>query len=120
MLDLNRQESILKDISYLLYGNEVIPEENKNRIEVIVKLVYQRVSRLMPKGIAFPSDLDYIITEVAVSRFNRIGSEGMTSESQQDWSASFIDNDLQSYKMDIEDWLKDNGYDERRGVVRFI
>ena len=38
-----------------------------------------------------PPELDFIIEEITIRRYNRIGSEGMTSESVEGHSVNFYD-----------------------------
>lgn len=46
--------------------------------------------------------LEYIVEEVAVKRFNRVGAEGMTQESVDGRSNTFQANDFDEY-MDVID-----------------
>ena len=66
-----------------------------------------------------PAELEYIIVEVAIIRFNRIGSEGISSHSVEGESQTFTDNDFKSYSNDIQAYLErqKNG---TRGRLRFI
>ena len=66
-----------------------------------------------------PEALAYIVVEVAVARFNRIGSEGMSSHSVEGESISFSDDDFAGYKADIEAYL-DEQSGTKRGRVRFL
>lgn len=73
-----------------------------------------------------PIELEYIVDEATIRRFNRIGSEGMKSESVEGHSVTFDDNDdpLAPYETKIEDYLdslKSDDEDERKpGVVYFV
>lgn len=49
-----------------------------------------------------PARLQYIVTEVAVARFNRIGSEGLKSHSVEGESMSWDDNDFAPFMTEIE------------------
>lgn len=44
-----------------------------------------------------PNGLEYIITEVMVKRFNRIGAEGMASHSLEGTSMTFSVDDFKEY-----------------------
>ena len=58
---------------------------------------------LLPIGIEeVPDRLEYIVEEVAVKRFNRVGAEGMTQESVDGRSNTFQANDFDEY-MDVID-----------------
>lgn len=49
------------------------------------------------KASEIPTDLEYMIVEVMIRRFNRIGSEGYTSKEIEGLSMSFTQNDFQEY-----------------------
>ena len=66
-----------------------------------------------------PEELEHIIIEVAVIRYNRIGSEGLLSHSVKDETMSFSDNDFSGFMGEIEAWL-DEQDGTKRGRVRFI
>lgn len=67
-----------------------------------------------------PSDLSFIVEEVAVKRFNRIGAEGMQSESVEGRSATFRDDDFDEYLDDIAKRYPDLSANEsRKGYVNF-
>jgi hypothetical protein len=88
------------------------------KLNLIISLTTSRLKHLLG-GIDPPAELDYIITEVAIIRFNRIGSEGLTSHTVEGESQSFSDDDFKSYTADIQDWLySHNG--SAKGKVRFI
>lgn len=53
---------------------------------------------------AVPERLEYIVEEVAVKRFNRVGAEAMSSESVDGRSSTFQVNDFDEY-MDVIDAL---------------
>ena len=66
-----------------------------------------------------PEELNYIITEVSVIRFNRIGSEGFSSHSVEGESQTFAEDDFAGYRDDIQAWLN-NQKDAKKGRVRFL
>ena len=70
-------------------------------------------------GVDPPKELAHIIVEVSVIRFNRIGSEGVSSHSVKDESMSFVENDFTGYMDEIEAWL-DEQSETKKGRVRFL
>ena len=48
-----------------------------------------------------PEELNYILIDVAVKRYNRLKNEGMTSYSQEGETISFAANDFDEFKDDI-------------------
>ncbi|MCD2255772.1 phage head-tail connector protein [Lactobacillus sp. CC-MHH1034] len=68
-----------------------------------------------------PDELNYIVTEVAVARFNRIENEGMKQYSQSSQGITFYDSDFDPYLADIELWRKNNDAKlNSLGSVQFI
>ena len=70
-------------------------------------------------GVEPPESLDYIIIDVCIRRFNRIGSEGMTSHTVEGESISFSDSDFAGFEGDIQAYL-DTQKESARGRVRFL
>lgn len=68
---------------------------------------------------AIPETLDYIVTEVAVVRYNRLGSEGKSQESVEGFSSTYSNNDFMAYESAIESYL-DLYRPSKKGVIRFI
>lgn len=66
-----------------------------------------------------PEELNYIITDVAIIRYNKIGSEGVSSHTVEGESLSFSDDDFAGYRDDIQDYL-DRQKEVKKGKVRFL
>ncbi len=68
-----------------------------------------------------PKELNYILVEVAVKRFNRLKNEGMTSYSQEGESITFNSSDFDDFNADIQQWRVDNQKNVKSlGTVHFI
>lgn len=96
--------------------------ENDNSMDTKLGIILSATkSRLMVLlgGLDVPEDLSYIVTDVSIMRFNRIGSEGLSSHSVEGESLSFSNNDFESYMEDIQSYL-DSQKDVKRGKVRFL
>ena len=87
-------------------------------LNTIINLTTARLSLLLG-GIEPPDTLDHIVVEVSVARFNRIGSEGLSSHSVEGESLSFTENDFTPFMDEIQAFL-DTQKDNTRGKVRFI
>lgn len=87
-------------------------------LNVIINLTTARLTLLLG-GTEPPDTLDHIIIEVAVARFNRIGSEGLSSHSVEGESLSFTENDFDPFMGEIQAFL-DSQAENTRGKVRFI
>ena len=88
------------------------------KLKLILNLVTARLQMLLG-GIEPPESMEHIIVEVAIMRFNRIGSEGMTSHSVEGESNTFTDNDFSGFADEIQAFL-DTQKDSKRGKVRFL
>lgn len=106
--------TILENVKELL-GN---PKNIDDKLNVIIELTQKRLGNLLSVK-EVPKELEYIVVEVSVIRFNRIGSEGVSSHSVEGESMSFNDDDFDSYDKDIRSWLN-NQSDLKKGRVRFL
>lgn len=107
---------MLEDIKMLL---GITGAELDQRLETILWSVEARLKFLLGGVEEIPSSLTYIVIEVSVARFNRIGSEGMASHSVEGENISYVDNDFAAYMDDIQTYL--NKQEEaKRGRVRFL
>lgn len=77
----------------------------------------QVLSYLTPIEVV-PDELSYIVSELVVIRYNRIGSEGLTNESVEGYSATYSD-DMTNYILAINAYLNTVRL-PKTGVVRFI
>ena len=68
-----------------------------------------------------PSELDFILLEVSVKRYNRLANEGMSSYAQEGQSITFSANDFDEFANDIDAWKDENGVkDNNSGRFLFI
>ena len=93
------------------------------QVEAIYSNIAERlVHRLEETGI--PAELEYIVDEATIRRFNRIGSEGMKSESVEGHSVTYEDGDdpLSPYESVIIAYLEAQEPEPTRksGVVYFL
>lgn len=92
-----------------------------DRDTLLKQLIASATARLktLLGGIEPPESLEYIITEVTIRRFNRIGSEGMASHTVEGESISFAASDFDGFEDDIQAYL-DTQKESARGRVRFL
>lgn len=108
---------MLEDIKELL-GISESDITMDTRLEIILNATKRRLKVLLG-GIDVPDDLNYVVTDVSIMRFNRIGSEGLSSHSVEGESLSFSNNDFEPYMDDIQSYL--NAQKEAtKGKVRFL
>ena len=108
---------MLTDLKLFL-GIDAADTDRDPLLNLIIAHTTARLKRLLG-GIDVPQDMQYIIIEVSVIRFNRIGSEGVSSHSVEGESLTFNDDDFSGYADDIKAFLEQqkNG---TRGKLRFI
>ena len=87
-------------------------------LATIMNLATARL-KLLLGGIEPPEELEHIIVELSVARFNRIGSEGLSSHSVEGESLSFTENEFTPFLSEIQAFL-DGQKENTRGKVRFL
>jgi hypothetical protein len=100
----------------LLLG--ITDESLDEKLKLIISTATARLKVLLG-GLEPPDSLEYIIREVSVIRFNKIGSEGMKSQTVEGESMTFDDNDFSGFMDEIQAFL-DTQKDSVRGKVRFL
>lgn len=108
---------MLNDLKLML-GIDAFDDSQDDKLKLIIATATSRLKMLLG-GIEPPESMDYIIREVAIIRFNRIGSEGLTSHSVEGESLSFADSDFDNYAGEIQAFLESQE-DSKRGRVRFL
>lgn len=107
----------------ILLGEEV----NKEQVEVIYRLIKTRLLNICKgydnKLLSIPENLEYILVEATIDRYNTIGSENMEEESFEDYRAKYITTDiLEKYLPAIDRYF--DSIDENKKLnankVRFI
>lgn len=91
----------------------------------LVEAIYNNISeRLLHRihATEIPVELEYIVEEATIKRFNRVGSEGMKSESVEGHSVTYVDEDiLAPYENAIVEYLEKQDEDNRNsGVIYFL
>lgn len=78
---------MLEDLKLLL-GLEDTDKKTEQQLQLILNATKQRLKFLLG-GLEPPEEMEYIILDVSVIRFNRIGSEGLSSHSVEGESLSW-------------------------------
>lgn len=110
-------EEKLKNLKILLG----LSEEDHTLDAKLNLILFATTNRLkcLLGGLEVPTSMDYIVTDVAIIRFNKIGSEGLSAHSVEGESLSFSNNDFSGYMADIQAYL-DSQKAATRGRVRFL
>lgn len=106
------------DIIKGLLGFAADDTENDANLNKLISFAVARL-KLRLGGIEPPEEMDYIIVEVVIKRFNRIGSEGLSNHSVEGESLTFSDDDFKEFESEIQAFL-DTQKQTTRGKVRFI
>lgn len=107
----------LSNVAIMLSMNpDKLDDAISEKLEVIIDLTEARLKALLSSD-EIPNELAYIVSEVAIKRYNRIGSEGGNSHSVEGESWSWTDSDFDEFKDDISEYRKAH---EGKGVLRFI
>ena len=108
---------MLNDLKILL-GIDTADAELDGKLNLIINAAKARL-KLLLGGIEPPAELEYIILEASVIRFNKIGSEGLSAHTVEGESLSFTDNDFAGFADEIQAYLEAQA-EGTRGKVRFI
>lgn len=88
------------------------------RLDTIISGVKQALS-LRIGGADVPDELSYIVRDVSLARYNRLGSEGASAHTVEGETLSYIADDFEPYALDIAEWQRLNA---KRGTrtVHFL
>lgn len=118
---------ILGRAEALIFINKCQSEEEKALLSAISDLitdkVMARIKRYIPETEEIPKVLEYAIVEAIISRYNRIGTEGMSTEIVEGHTMTFEKNDkaMDDLMEEVDDWIDDNLEDSTmKKVVRFL
>jgi len=89
------------------------------KLNLIIENVTDRLKLLIGVSLYtddIPEELTFIVTEVSVSRYNRLGSEGLSTHIVEGEHASFADTDFSPYKAEIQAYLDSQKADDEKVV----
>lgn len=116
-------ETTVKKMSDLV-DPEVSPEQ---KMQIVVDLTEQRLLNILPKqkGLKLtkvPEELEYIVTNVAMARYARVGQEGMSGYSQDGLNMVFRKDDFDPYMSEINSFGVYDGSEggSSRGKVKMV
>ena len=81
--------------------------DNDELIYEIIELTKSKILNYINKE-ELPIELEFILVELSIQRYNRIGSEGISSESVDGKSVSYED-DFENYKIYLDDYIYKSG-----------
>ena len=77
--------------------------DNSNLVNEIIELTKEKILNYINED-ELPRELEFILVELSIQRYNRIGSEGRASESVDGKSVSYED-DFENYKQDLKNYM---------------
>lgn len=108
---------MLNDLKLML-GIDAEDISLDSKLKLIVSTVRARLQMLLG-NVEPPESMDHIVMEVAIIRFNRIGSEGVSSHSVEGESLQYGENDFAAYMDEINAFLETQN-ESSRGRLRFL
>lgn len=109
------KEDVVQNVGLLVTGIDALQLEKV--ISLIIDLTESRLKAILNVD-EIPSELEYIVTEVSIIRYNRIGSEGLDTQTVEGESLTFNDDDFDKFKKDIFEWKKKQN--QVLGMVTFL
>ena len=108
-----------------LENTKVLLGVDNPRVDTIYSMYEKRLLSRLDKEllevIEIPPQLEYVLTECTIARYNRIGSEGMESESMDGHTAKYVDKDLSDYEQAIQAYIDSQVIvPPTKGVIRFL
>lgn len=108
------EENRLMGLRLLLLGDnldstldetiELLDKMATQRLTFLVKNLKNRLGLPYDEPFVVPEDFGWILDEVIIRRFNRIGSEGYTTQRVEGHSISFSTDDFAEYLDDIKSY----------------
>ena len=80
--------------------------ENDDLVSEIIELTKEKILNYINKT-ELPKELEFVLIELSIQRYNRIGSEGIASESVDGKSVSYED-DFEAYKHYLDEYMTRN------------
>lgn len=102
----------------MLLGFQDDDQERDQKLKWIIDSAKARLKMILG-GIDPPEEMNYIIVEVAIARFNRIGSEGLETHIVEGEHQLFKGSDFDGYSGEIQAYLDANA-EKGKGRVRFL
>jgi len=108
---------MLNDLKLML-GIDAKDSSLDEKLNLIISTVTARLKALLG-GVEPPKEMSHIILEVSIIRFNRIGSEGLSSHTVEGESQVYATDDFDAFSAEIQAFLSKQA-EGSRGKVRFL
>lgn len=84
----------------------ITDNDNEELLREIIDITKSKILNYIDNT-ELPNELEFVLVELAVQRYNRIGSEGIASENVDGKSVSY-ESDFESYKSYLDDYVYKN------------
>lgn len=91
-----------------------LDEKDEARVAIYIQQAKQAIMVYIRSYLdddVFPLELDYLVDQLTLTKFNKFHNEGMNSISEEGLSMTFNPNDLKDYMPDIQAWIDSTGKD---------
>lgn len=106
---------ILKQVKELKGITDTVQD---SQINALIDLTEQALLSHLPDGTTeIPDKFGYVVTDITVKRYNRLGAEGLKKKSVEGLTLEFSDSDFDQYQHLFEDG---NSPSNGEGVVMFF
>lgn len=95
-----------------------LDDADKERVEAYIVQAKQAIMVYIRKYLdddTFPTELNYLVDQLTLAKYNKFHNEGMNSISEEGLSMTFNSNDLKDYLPDIEAWIDSTGKGDLTG-----
>ena len=113
-------EELIKDLKVIL-DIDSTDSSSDDLLNLVVKRTKQRLLAKIKKGPdeTVPNQLEYILFEVSVRRFNRLNNEGMKSYSEDGENVTFNEDDFTGFENEISNYLSEQN-ESQMPTARFL
>ena len=98
---LNRMKVLLG-----IADNKLLTDNNDELLMEILDITKSKILNYINSS-ELPKELEFVLIELAIQRYNKRGSEGIASESVDGRTTSYED-DFESYKQYLDDYINKN------------
>ena len=81
--------------------------DNEELLREIIEITKSKILNYVNEA-ELPNELEFVLVELAIKRFNRIGSEGFTSETVDGKTMSYEESEFEGYKKYLDDYICKN------------
>ena len=81
--------------------------DNEELLREIIEITEAKILNYINSS-ELPKQLEFVLVELSIKRFNRIGSEGFTSETVDGKTMSYEESEFEGYEKYLDDYICKN------------